>query len=261
MDHPSIPQTVETSDSGLTPSTIPGGCSNAQNGLSVRNMPALREGYEWYVFRASYGREEKASQLLEHLQVFTYIPRHTIYTRTKTGVKPLVKKMMPNFVFAYLTASEARLFTRGPKTIDRRFEEMPQADQKNILELNTLISFYYNHFVKGDDGMNPPLIIPYPQMREFFIATRLEKDVIPLETGTFRVGEDVEVVEGEFKGLRGKVILVETNKKRLKIQLTKNGQMLPPPAEEGRRRLFFQLPCLGSFGSASIPTAYFRKIE
>ncbi|MBO6144405.1 MAG: KOW motif-containing protein [Prevotella sp.] len=206
-------------------------------------MPERKDGYEWYVFRASYGREDRAKTLLERLQVFSYVPRHTVYRRTKTGVKSEVRNLLPNFVFAYLTAREARLLAKGPVAHDTFFDEKSRQDQEDILALNTLLSFYYNHFVKGNDGMNPPLVVPYHQMKEFFIATRLEKDVIPLSPGTFRVGEEVEVVEGDFKGLTGKVLYVHSNKKRLKV------------------RLMFQLPCLGSFGSASIPISYFRKIE
>lgn len=242
MDEQSITQTVATSDSGLTPGTILKGCDDdAQNGVSVRNMPERREGYEWYVFRANHGREDRAYQLLENLQVETYLPRHTVYTRTESGVKPVVKKMMPYFVFAYLSEYEARLFVKGPKPGDPRFEERQPKAKRDVLELNTLLSFYYNHFVTGKDGMNPPLIIPYDQMQTFYIATRLEKDVMPVEPGRFSVGEEVKVVAGEFAGLVGRVIRVQKNKQRLKV------------------RLLFQLPCLGSFSSATIPIAFFAK--
>ena len=243
MDQPSIRQTVGTSDSGLTPRTTLGGCDNAQNGVSVRSVPERKDGHEWYVFRASYGREDKAYKIMEQLQVTTYMPRHTVYSKAKSGVKAEVRKLMPNFVFAYLTRAEAHLFARGPKATDTDFKQRAKEDQRDILALNQFLSFYYNHFDVGKDGMNPPLTIPYPQMEQFIIATRLEKDVIPLSPGTFQVGEEVEVIEGDFKGLVGKVLQVNKNNKRLKV------------------RLMFQLPCLGSFGSASIPTAYLKKMQ
>ena len=243
MDVQSNEQAVRTSDSGLTPGTILKGCIGAQNGVSVRSMPERKDGYEWYVFRANRGREDKAYQLLESLHAVTYLPRHTVYSRTKSGVKPLVKKLMPYFVFAYLTEYEARLFTKGPKADDQIFRSRPEKERATIHELNVLLSFYYNHFVKGSDGLNPPLTIPYGQMEQFFIATRLEKDVMPVEPASFCVDEEVLVVEGEFAGLVGRVIRVDKNKKRLNV------------------RLLFHLPCLGSFSSASIPITCFRKIE
>lgn len=263
MDLTSKMKTVETSDSGLIPGTILKRCDNAQNGVSVRNMPEWKDGFDWYVFRASYGREDKAYKLLEGLDADIYIPRHTVYVRTKGGVKSIVKKLMPNFVFAYLSEYDARLFTKGPAAFDETFKQRAQGEKRDIFELNTLVSFYYNHFVKDENGMNPPLVVPYNQMKDFFIATRLEKDVIPVVPGTFKAGEQVEVIEGEFKGLTGRVIREERSKKKLLVQLTNNGTMLPPSSRTGedKCRLFFQLPCIGSFGSAYIPTAYFRKVE
>ena len=273
MDAPS--DTVETLDSGLTSGTSPKGCDNAQNGVSVRNMPAetdshippMREGYDWYVFRASYGREDRASKLLqEGLGVFTYIPRRTVYTRTETGVKPKIENLLPNIVFAFLPEYEARLYAKGPSEEDEDFKKASKETRRTIFELNALISFYYDHFKKGNDGVNKPLLIPYSKMELFVNATWPEKNVIPLGQGKaqleeYAIGEEVEVIEGVFKGLKGRVIRKIDNKHRLGVQLI-NGGMQPPtsPKSRERRRLLFQLPCLGSFGSAYIPVSYFRKI-
>ena len=259
MDEPSNTNTVETSDSGLTPSTIPGGCNDAQNGVSVENVPPQKEGYEWYVFRASYGREDKAADLLADLQADPYIARHTVYTRTKSGVKSVVKKLLPNLVFAYLTKAESQLFTKGPNSQGTLFNERTREDQKLIAELSLIISYYYNHFHQDEYGKNPPLTVPYRQMQDFIIATSTQKDVMPVVEQQFQIGEEVEVVVGEFKGLRGRVIRQQRNKRKLYVQLHDNAPL--PPEQALRQRLFFQLPCLGSFSSALIPTYYFRKVE
>ena len=73
MDEQSKTTTVEAIDSGLAPGTILKRCDDAQNGVSVKNvpeptdshMPEMKAGYYWYVFRASYGREERATKLLK----------------------------------------------------------------------------------------------------------------------------------------------------------------------------------------------------
>lgn len=240
MDEQSKTDAVETTDSGLTPSTILGGCDNAQNGVSVENMPLRKEGYAWFVFRASYGREDKAADLLKSLHTDTYVARHTVYVKKKTGgVKSVVKKLLPNLIFAYLTKEESRLFTKGPESHGMLFTNRTRADQILIAELSAIISYYYNHFETDDFGKNPPLTIPYRQMQDFVIATCTERDVMPVDDRLFQKGDEVEVIMGEFKGLRGRVIRQQRNK----------------------QRLLFQLPCLGSFSSALIPTAYFRKIE
>ncbi len=284
MDVPSKTDTVVASDSGLTPSTIPGGCNNAQNGVSVENVPPQKEGYDWYVFRASYGREDKAVDLLGALHADTYIARHTVYTRTKTGVKSSVKKLLPNLVFAYLTTAEAALFTKGPDVPGTMFHERTKDDQHLIAELSLIVSYYYNHFQQDAFGKNPPLTIPYRSMLDFIIATSTSQDVMPVVEQQYEIGEEVEVVVGEFKGLRGKVIRQQRNKGKLYVQLhaapipststSASGSFSSSASSSrsasasrsvsgsaSRQRLFFQLPCLGSFSSALIPTAYFRKVE
>ena len=265
MDATSTVETVETSDSGLTPSTILKGCGNAQNGVSVENVYAPKDGYQWYVFRANYGRDDKANQLLNELGIETYVPRHTVYFRTSTGVKSTVRKMMPYFVLAYLTGYEARLFTKGPEENDKHFSVRNEQEKAKIRYLNDLLSFYYDHCqtLEYDERKNPPLTIPLKEMNNFIITTLTEEDVIPVEPETFEIGEEVEVIQGQFKGLIGKVMRNERRKKRLYVQLTKNGVLIPPPSRirEGKRRLLIQVPCLGSFGSAYIPTSYFRKVE
>lgn len=264
--------TAETLDSGLTSGIIPKECDNARNRVSVRSMhaetdshmPPMREGYDWYVFRASYGREDRASKLLhEGLGVFTYIPRRTVYTRTETGVKPKIENLLPNIVFAFLPEREARLYAKGPSDEDANFKIASKETKKTIFELNTLISFYYDHFKKGNDGMNKPLLIPYSKMELFVNATWPEKNVIPLgQEVEYAIGEEVEVIEGIFKGLKGRVIRKIDKKYRLGVQFVNGGMQQPTsPKSRERRRLLFQLPCLGSFGSAYIPVSYFRKIE
>ena len=259
MDFPSNAYTVETLDSGLTPRTIPGWCSNAQNEVSVENVPAKREGYEWYVLRASYGREDRAAKLLADLQATPYIACHTVYTRTESGVKPVIKKLLPNLVFAYLSKADAMLFTKGPNSQRTLLNNRTREEQKLIAELSAIVSYYYNHFEHDHYGKNPPLTVPYRQMQDFIIATSTQKDVMPVKEQQFQIGEEVEVVVGEFKGLRGRVIRQQRNKRKLFVQLHNNAPI--PPEQADGKRLIFQLSCLGSFSSALIPAAYFRKVE
>ncbi|MBR1687160.1 MAG: hypothetical protein IJ710_01350, partial [Prevotella sp.] len=175
------------------------------------------------------------------------------------GVKTVIRKLLPNFIFAYLTKEEARLFCKGPNSQGMLFNDRTQEEKKHIVELSAIISYYYNHFKKENDGKNPPLTIPYQQMKDFIIATRTEKDVMPIEDQQFLKGDEVEVIMGEFKGLRGKVIREQRNKRKLYVQLYGSTPTLYE--QDNQLRILFQLPCLGSFCSALIPTAYFRKIN
>ena len=269
MDAMSNTDTVETLDSGLIPSTIPGGCKDAQNGVSVENMPERKDGYEWYVFRASYGRAAKAAEFLTILGVTSYIALHTVY-KTKGGKrKRAIAPLIPGIIFAYLTEADAELVTKGltSSSVDVAVVSILQSKNANekaaIGELNKIISYYYDHFrIDEHTRKNPPLTIPSIAMENFIKATSSHKDVMPVEPREFNIGEEVKVVNGEFAGLVGKVIQIEKGKKRLKVQLTDNNQKTSSSNQNNeRRRLLFQLPSLGSFCSASIPVEYFSKIK
>ena len=274
MDAESNVDTVETVDSGLTSSTIPGRCERkAQNGVSVGNVPEPREGYEWYVFRVSYSRISKVRACLDMLESSSYVPYHTVHVMEKGKRRRKIEPLISGIIFAYLTSLQSRLYTKGPKVMRKNDADKPLAPADKtindmfiglepekraaVIGLTKLISYYYNHFETDGEGKNPPLIIPYATMSNFINGTHTRKGVKPLQEGTFTVGDEVEVVEGEFKGLRGRVIKEDKSKKRLRVQMT--GFAAAQPVREDRGRICLTLPLLGSFGSAYIPTAFFKK--
>ena len=276
MDVESKVDTVETVDSGLTSSTIPGRCERkAQNGVSVGNVPEPREGYEWYVFRVSYSRISKVRACLDMLESSSYVPYHTVHVMEKGKRRRKIEPLISGIIFAYLTSLQSRLYTKGPKvmrmndadkplapadkTINDMFIGLEPEKRAAVIGLTKLISYYYNHFETDGEGKNPPLIIPYATMSNFINGTHTRKGVKPLQEGTFTVGDEVEVVEGEFKGLRGRVIKEDKSKKRLRVQMTGFGA--DPEVRQEHGRICLALPLLGSFSSADIPTAYFRKVE
>ena len=276
MDAESKVDTVETVDSGLTSSTIPGRCERkAQNGVSVGNVPEPREGYEWYVFRVSYSRISKVRACLDMLESSSYVPYHTVHVMEKGKRRRKIEPLISGIIFAYLTSPQSRLYTKGPKVMRKNDADKPLAPADKtindmfiglepekraaVIGLTKLISYYYNHFETDGEGKNPPLIIPYATMSNFINGTHTRKGVKPLQEGTFTVGDEVEVVEGEFKGLRGRVIKEDKSKKRLRVQMT--GFAAAQAVREDRGRICLTLPLLGSFGSAYIPTAFFKKTQ
>jgi transcription antitermination factor NusG len=276
MDVESKVDTVEEVDSGLTSSTIPGRCErNAQDGVSVENVPEPRKGYEWYVFRVSYSRISKVRACLDILESSSYVPYHTVHVMKNGKRRRVIQPLISGIIFVYLTCQQSRLYTKGPKIVTKNDADKPLAPEDKtinnmfvglttekrtaVIELTKLISYYYNHFETDSDGKNPPLIIPYPTMSNFINGTHSKKGVKPLKEGTFTVGDEVEVIEGEFKGLRGRVINENKHKKKLRVQMT--GFSADKEVHEERGRIYMSLPLLGSFGSAYIPTAYFKKTE
>ena len=230
--------TVENHSFGLTPTAIPEP-QNAEKGVSVEYVPQEDDRKKWYLFRASYGREDLAAELLRKLNIYAYIPKREETVKVDGRIRHSLQSIVPNFVFAYLTEADAMLCVKGPAKGDHSFDARPLEERKSILRLTTFISFYYDHF-REVAGKNPPLVIAFHEMRNLILATRTHaKDVMILQRGdyTFKTDEEVEVVQGYFKGIRGRVI-------RAKQQ----------------QRILIQLTGFATFGTTYIPTHFLKPL-
>ena len=230
--------TVENSSFGFTPTAIPEP-QHVEKGVSVEYVPQEDDRKKWYLFRASYGREDLAAELLRKLNIYAYIPKREETVKVDGRIRHSLQSIVPNFVFAYMTEADAMLCVKGPAQGDHSFDERPLEERKSILRLNTFISFYYDHF-REVEGKNPPLVIAFHEMRNLILATRTHaKDVMILQRGdyTFKTDEEVEVVQGYFKGIRGRVI-------RAKQQ----------------QRILIQLTGFATFGTTYIPTHFLKPL-
>ena len=206
--------TVEQFSGGFTPIAFPKAVSS-QTGVSVEYIPDPLGLKRWYVFRASYGRSPKAVDYLIRQGIYVYVPQQ------------------PKD-FAYLAADDARRLTMGPAA-DEAVSNAAEAFQ-----VADILSFYYNHSAIDAFGKNPPLTIPDRQMQSFIIATNThDQNVMRLDGQpyTFKSDDEVEVMAGKFKGVRGKVI------------------------RAGRQqRILIELAGFMTFATAYVPTDFIRKI-
>lgn len=72
--------------------------------------------------------------------------------------------------------------------------------------------YYYNHFQTDAQGKNPPLTIPYEEMMNFIRATSVDNEHVRLinpEQCRYKSGDLVRVMEGDFKGIIGRVARVQ----------------------------------------------------
>ena len=229
MDTLSNVDMLETSvspRSGLTPIAIPEATSS-QTGVSVRYVHDAAK--QWFVFRASYGRSDLAEQLLVDAQVYAYVARRYAYREVNGRPKKVLENLLPNLVFAYLTPRDADLFVRNADP--REASACPQ--------LATFLSYYYDHFVEVEAGKNPPLTVAEHEMENFIRATCThDEHLMLLRDGefTFKSDDEVEVFQGPFAGVCGRVIRAR-----------------------GQQRVLVQLSGIGSIGTAYIPSAFMRK--
>lgn len=189
-------------------------------GVSVRYAPA--PGYEWFVFRASYGREDRAADFIVADGTYAYVAKR--YTRKIVDgkAKRVLENLIPNLLFAYTTSENADRYIKGTPEL-------------------SFLSYYYNHFEHSNGTKNPPMTIPRPEIESFILATCGHDEhllVVSRERCHFRGGELVRVIEGAFKGVEGRVARVA-----------------------GQQRVVVSLTNLGLISTAYIPSAFLQIVK
>lgn len=202
----------------VAPETIPQARSS-QTGVSVRYVPTPDKN--WYVFRASYGREDKALDYIVEDGTFVYIAKRyackTINGKQKKGLESLI----PNLLFVYTTEEKADEYVKNTPAL-------------------SYLTYYYNHFELDDNQMNPPLTISCREMENFIIATCNKSEHLKYVDESqchFKGGELVKVIDGSFKGVEGRVARVA-----------------------GQQRVIVELNGLCLIATAYIPTAFLMRL-
>ena len=203
---------------GLTATAIPE-ANGSKTGVSVEN--AQSESKQWYVLRVSYGRAEKANELLTSKGIETHLPLHTIYKEVNGKRNKQRVPMIPNFLFAKTTLSVLESFLKSSPDL-------------------SFITFYYDHFNKKSDGKNPPLIVPNEPMDNFIKLTSIDDEHILLideVNGTYKQGDYVRIIDGPFKGIEGRVTKIT-----------------------GQKRVIVELPGICSVATAYIPKGFLLQV-
>ena len=172
----------------LAPDAYPE-AKSSKTGESVRYVPDPNKS--WFVFRATRGREGKASDFLVEDGTYTYIAQQTL---------------IPNLVFAYTTEEKAEEYVNHTPAL-------------------SYLSYYYNHFEEDVDKKNPPLTISLKEMERYIKTTcNKNKHLLFVDTSQvhYKSGENVKVVEGPFAGVEGKVARI-SGQQRVVISLSKIG--------------------------------------
>ena len=193
---------------------------SSKTGVSVRYVPAPDK--HWYVFRVSYGREDKASDYLVDDGTYTYIAKKIVEKYVRGKRKRYLQTLIPNLLFAYTTAEKAEEYVNNTPAI-------------------SYLSYYYNHFKLVDNEKNPPLTVSEEEMNRFIHATcNMNKHLLFVQPSQchFKGGESVRVVEGAFTGVEGRVARVA-----------------------GQQRVVISLSNIGLVSTAYIPTAFIRCID
>lgn len=206
-------------DVRITPNIIPN-AKSSKTGVSVRYVPT--PGMSWYVFRALYGREDKASDYIVEDGTFVYIAKRYVHKSVSGKSRKFLETLIPNLLFVYTTSEKAEEYIKNTPAL-------------------SYLTYYYDHFHKDVQQKNPPLTIPCKEMENFVLATCNMNEhlmFVNKEQCHFKEGEIVRVIDGMFKGVEGKVARVS-----------------------GQQRVVISLTKIGLISTAYIPTAFIRKLD
>ena len=194
--------------------------AKSTKGATVRYVHT--SGRNWYVLRASYGRETKALDYLVEDGTFVYIAKRYAYKSVNGKPKKTLEILIPNLLFAYTTEDKAEEYVKKTPAL-------------------SYLSYYYNHCETDDCKKNPPLTVSCKEMENFILATCNKSEHLKFVTESqchYKGGETVRVTDGIFKGVEGKVARVA-----------------------GQQRVIVSLSKVGLVSTAYIPTAFLTVIN
>ncbi len=178
---------------GLT-SRTPSTSEDTRNGVSVENVPVGNK--QWFVLRVSYGRIDKAKTFVEAKGIESYVPLRYKEVR-KQGKKRIIPiPLLPSLIFIHASAEQVEALLHDNKVVSN--------------ESRALLSYYFDHTIhcQNNPDRNPPLTIQDEAMNNFIRLTSIKNPhIIPVTSNSiqFKLGDNVVVTEGEFKGVHGRV--------------------------------------------------------
>ena len=178
---------------GLTSHT-PSIADEIRSGVSVENVPAGNK--QWFVLRVSYGRIDKAKTFVEAKAMECYVPLRYKEIKKQGKKRIIPTPLLPSLIFVHASAEQVETLLHDNKVVAN--------------ESSPLLSYYFDHTIHLQDNpdRNPPLTIQDEAMNNFIRLTSIKNPhIIPVTSNNiqFKLGDNVVVTEGEFKGVHGRV--------------------------------------------------------
>jgi len=219
---------VVTRRGGFYPPTLdllPMSPPESQNRLTGVSLDYVRkENHKWFVLRATYNRVIKAYEIFANDHVQAYLPMRYKQKQIKGKKKRIMVPLLPNIIFVYAT----------------------EAEIENYISWHPVLSLFLRYFrnrlePKGGDGKNPPLVVRFGDMMNFIHLTSVCNEhvrVVDPQQCHYKSGDIVRIVDGDFKGVNGKVARVA-----------------------GQQRVVVEIEGLCLVATAYIPTAFIEIVE
>ena len=220
---------------GLTSNALPEAQStisaeSSQTGVSTKNAllatkPKIRREANiphWYALRTTYGREKNAYDYLTAKGITAFYPTTNVVKLIKGKRKKVTESRLPNIFFAYGTEKQLNEYV---------------FDNVNL----PFLRFYYRHYHEGNTIKKTPLIVPDNQMESLKIICAADVDntfVSLVKVPKFEKGQLVKVIDGNFKGVIGRVA-----------------------RWHGQQRVAVIVEGLVTMATAYIPSAFLKKLN
>ena len=177
-------------------------CSaNAESGVSLNYIlsPTFVEpaDYHWFVLRVPYGKEREVAATIQSPTLFSYAPVRT-FARIKDGQRQFVEESaLPNMFFAYAREDELAYYQERQIVLKNHPDWQPGQ-----------LRFMYDHTRKNELGYDRKMTVPMEQMRSFIRVTMQHDEHVRVYLNnafSAKQGDYVEVIDGKFAGVRGRV--------------------------------------------------------
>ena len=161
---------------------------NSDTGVTTNNVPSATK--HWYAMRTTYGREQKAYDFIVSNGGTAFLPLIK-QEKVINGKKSIIDaSRIPNIFFVYGTEDEVKTYA---------------FDNVHL----PFLRFYYESHHEGVKIIKEPLVVPDQQIQSLRILCQAEAEDIRLVPDEmiqkFKEGDSVHIIEGEFKGIVGKV--------------------------------------------------------
>ena len=171
--------------------------SKNKGGVSVENVPDASK--QWFVLRVSYGRIIKAKAFVEAKGFECYVPMRYKEVKKHDKKQIITEPLLSSLIFLHASAEQVEALLHDNKVVAN--------------ESRPLLSYYFDHTIHRQDNpnRNPPLKIRDEAMNNFIRLTSIKNPhIIPVTSNSilFKLGDNVVVTEGEFKGVHGRVVRI-----------------------------------------------------
>ena len=180
---------------------------NNKGGVSVENVSEAHR--QWFVLRVSYERIIKAKAFVEAKGFECYVPMRYKEVKKHDKKRIITEPLLPSFLFVHVTAEQVETLIHENKVVTN--------------ESRALLSYYFDHTIHRQDNSycNPPLTIQNEAMNNFIRLTSIKNPhIIPITSDNiqFKLGDNVVVTEGKFKGIHGRVARI-AGQQRVVVEL------------------------------------------